>query len=208
LKRFSKNHKVVSRGRQPGRGTLGRTLRAGVVFILAALLWPPCVTGQQGPSEYQVKAAFLFNFGKFVEWPESTYASPKSPFSICVLGEDPFGAALDQTLHGKVIANRPVSVSRVKDAAPAQHCQIVFVSSSEKLHLATIFASFRGSNALLVGETDGFAAAGGAIQFTLEENHIRFAINPEAIRRAGLQISSRLLALARIVHDEPNGGKA
>ena len=154
-----------------------------------------------------MKAAFLFDFGKFVEWPEGSYASAKSPFSICVLGEDPFGAALDQTLHGKFIASRAVSLSRVKDAASAQHCQIVFVSRSEKSRLATIFASFRGSNALLVGETDGFAALGGAIQFTLEENHIRFAINPDAIRRAGLQVSSQLLALAKIVRDEPNGGK-
>jgi len=181
-------------------------MRAGGAFALAALLWPPCVSGQ-GTSEYQVKAAFLFNFGKFVEWPQASYASAKSPFSICVLGEDPFGAALDQTLHGKVIADRQVSVLRTKDAASAQHCQIVFVSSSEKSHLATTFASFRGSNALLVGETDGFAASGGAIQFTLEDNHIRFAINPDAIRRAGLQVSSQLLALAKIVRDERSGGK-
>jgi YfiR/HmsC-like len=206
LRRSSKNQRRALRGWQSGRGRLGRTVRAGGAFVLAALLWPPCVSGQ-GTSEYQVKAAFLFNFGKFVEWPQASYASAKSPFSICVLGEDPFGAALDQTLHGKVIANRPVSVLRMKDAASAQHCQIVFVSSSEKSHLATTFASFRGSNALLVGETDGFAASGGAIQFTLEDNHIRFAINPDAIRRAGLQVSSQLLALAKIVRDERSGGK-
>lgn len=183
-------------------------VRAGMTLIAAAWLCAPAVWSQQpSPTEYQVKAAFLFNFAKFVEWPKSSYMGDEAPFSICVLGQDPFGDALN-TLRGKFVANRPVAVWRIKDAAAGWHCQILFVSSSEKSRLSAIFGAMRGAHTLLVGETDGFAARGGAIQFTLEENHVRFAINPEAIRRAGLEISSKLLALATIVRDGQNGGKS
>jgi YfiR/HmsC-like len=153
-----------------------------------------------------VKAAFLFNFAKFVEWPGSSYMGGGAPFSICVLGEDPFGDALT-SLRGKFVANRPVAVWRIKNVEAGWRCQILFVSSSEKSHLPAIFSALRGANALLVGETDGFAARGGAIQFILEENHVRFAINPATIRRAGLQVSSKLLALAKIVRDDQSSGK-
>jgi YfiR/HmsC-like len=153
-----------------------------------------------------VKAAFLVNFAKFVEWPESSYLGQGAPFSICVLGEDPFGDALND-LRGKFVLNRPVAVWRIKNADDGWRCQILFVSASEKSHLPAIFKALRGARTLLVGETDGFAASGGDIQFMLEDDHVRFAINPDAIRRAGLQVSSKLLALAKIVRDERTGGK-
>lgn len=174
-----------------------------VLGSLCAFVGP----AQEGPSEYQVKAAFLFNFGKFVQWPQSSFTNPQAPFWVCVLGEDPFGSALDDTLRGKAIDGHPVSVTRIKDAASARGCQIVFVGASEKARLPAILGSLRAWNALVVGETEGFAASGGGIQFLLEENRVRFAINPDAIRRAGLQVSSRLLALAKIVRDAPGAGK-
>jgi len=184
-----------------------RCFRAASALIVILLACAGGARGQHAPSEYQVKAAFLFNFGKFVEWPQSSFASPQAPFWVCVLGEDPFGSSLDDTLRAKAIDGHPVSVTRIKGATSARGCQIVFVSASEKARLPAILGSLRGWNALVVGESEGFAAAGGGIQFLLEENRVRFAINPDAIRRAGLQASSRLLALAKIVHDDPRTGK-
>lgn len=183
-------------------------LRAtGASLLIAFLLWAPGLRSQQALSEYQVKAAFLFNFGKFVEWPAGSFASPQAPFWVCVLGDDPFGGTLDETLRGKTISGHTVSLTRIRDAGSARGCQIVFISDSEKARLPALLASTRGWNALLVGETEDFAASGGAIQFTVEDKHVRFAINPDAIQRAGLQVSSKLLALARIVHDGPKAGK-
>lgn len=199
---------IKRHGRKPGgaRALQSALLRCAAIALIATLVCPACVRSQQQAGEYQVKAAFLFNFGKFVEWPESSFAEKSSPFSICVLGEDPFGGTLDHTLEGKQVSNHPVRIVRTTDPALARQCQIVFVSASEKLHLSTVLRTLSGSNALLVGELPGFAAAGGAIEFTLQDNHVRFAINPDAIQRAGLQVSSQLLALANIVREERNGG--
>lgn len=185
-----------------------RCFRAASALIFVLFSCAGSTSGQQAASEYQVKAAFLFNFGKFVQWPQSSFTNPQAPFWVCVLGEDPFGSALDDTLRGKAIDAHPVSVTRIKDAVSARGCQIVFVSASEKARLPAILGSLRAWNALVVGESEGFAASGGGIQFLLEENRVRFAINPDAIRRAGLQVSSRLLALAKIVHDVPGAGKS
>jgi YfiR/HmsC-like len=162
---------------------------------------------QDGASEYQLKAAFVYNFAKFIQWPPKTYAGPESPFSICILGSDPFGEVIDDTLRGKTVADHPVVVRRDKDPAAARQCQIVFVSASEKHRLPEILASLKGANVLVVGDVDGFAAAGGAIELTLQDNRVRFAINPDAADRSGLKISSQLLALATIVRGTREGGK-
>lgn len=157
-----------------------------------------------------MKAAFLFNFAKFVEWPDRSFESPQSAFRICVIGQDPFGGALDEYL-GKTIEGRPVQLARYPSAnglAETRHCQILFISASEKTHFHEVIESLRGDSALLVGDADGFAASGGTIEFTLEDNHIRFSINPEAAQRADLKLSSKLLALAKIVHDGTNNGKS
>ena len=176
-------------------------------MLVAVLLCAAASRAQNAPTEYQVKAAFLFNFGKFIEWPTSSFASPDASFQVCVVGEDPFGSALDDLMRGKRIAHHAVGVERIKNLASARRCQLLFVSATEKRQLPAILGAVRGSPVLLVGDADGFAASGGAIQFLMEQNHVRFAINPDAVRRAGLQISSRLLALATIVRDA-GGGKS
>jgi hypothetical protein len=182
-------------------------VRLGVVSTLVLLLFAGGSPAQGSPSEYQLKAAFVFNFAKFVDWPPNTYVAAQSPFSICILGTDPFGPAIDDALQGKTIDNRPVVATRTKDPAAARRCQIVFVSSSEKRRLREVLEDFRGANVLAVGDMEGFAAAGGTIELTLEENHVRFTINTRAADDAGLKISSKLLALARIVRDSPETGK-
>jgi hypothetical protein len=172
------------------------------ITLLVVALASPVWSQSSGTSGYEVKTAFLFNFAKFIEWPAGSFVTPESSFAICVLGQDPFGNILDATLRGKAIGDRPLAVRRLKDKSEARSCQIVFVSSSESPHLADIVGSLRGANVLLVGETNGFAASGGTIEFTLEDNHVRFAINTDAVDRSGLKFSSKLLALAKLIHDE------
>jgi hypothetical protein len=190
--------------RRPGHPQLPIRLILLLIGLISALAFPaPSARGQSsGATGYEVKTAYLFNFAKFIDWPSSSFATPHSPFTICVLGQDPFGNILDDTLQGKVIGDRPIAVRRLKDKTEARHCQMVFVSSSGSPHLADIVETLRGANALLVGETNGFAASGGTIEFTLEDNHVRFVINTDAADRSGLKFSSKLLALAKLVHDQ------
>jgi len=154
-------------------------------------------------SEYQVKAAFLFSFAKFIDWPPGSFASPQSPFSICILGADPFGPAIDDSLRGKTIGDRAVVVRRAREPGEVRRCQIVFISSSENRRLSEILSSLQGASVLIVGDADHFADSGGTIGLMLEENRIRFAINTDAAESAGLKISSKLLALAKIVRGAP-----
>ena len=173
------------------------------VLALAPARWP-LYSQVAEPSEYQVKAAFLFGFAKFIDWPETTFASANSPFTVCVIGEDPFGPILDEALRGKRIQNRNVEIARFASPAAvgsSQECQMSFVSTSERQRYREAVARFHGANTLLIGDEEGFASAGGAIEFLLESGHVRFAINPEAAERAGLKVSSKLLALAKIVHE-------
>ncbi len=174
-----------------------------VVLLSDSAIPAPLAWGQTGGTTgYEVKAAFLFNFAKFIEWSPDAFATPQSPFVICVLGQDPFGNILDDTLQGKTVGERAFTVQRLKDKADIRHCHMVFVSYFESAHLAEIVESLRGAHVLLAGESNNFAAAGGTIEFTLEDSHVHFTINTDAANRSGLKFSSKLLALARIVHDE------
>jgi hypothetical protein len=173
-------------------------------MLVAAIAFPAQLAWSQssGATGYEVKTAFLFNFAKFIDWPTSSFASPQAPFTICVLGQDPFGNNLDDTMRGKMIGDRAVAVRRLRDKAEGRRCQIVFVSSSESTHLVEIVGSLQGAPVLLVGETNGFATLGGTIEFTLQDKRVRLAINTDAVDRSGLKFSSKLLALAKIVHDD------
>lgn len=177
-----------------------------MILFSSAYNFPAALPAQvRPPSEYELKAAFLFNFAKFVDWPPNVFAGPESPFLVCVLGTDPFGITLDNALREKVIAEHPASVARVKRVADISGCQILFVAASESHLLPEVLAKLRGQSVLVIGETNDFASSGGVIQFTLEENRVRFFINTDAADRAGLKISSKLLALAKIVRDAPAG---
>ena len=206
------NHLRALTQTKPSHGTCRRrpgTLRRATRLVLLVVvvicsvtsLASPASSQSSGTSGYEVKSAFLFNFAKYIDWPTTSFANPQSPFSICVLGRDPFGNILDETLLGKVVDGRPLLIQRLKDKTGARSCQLVFVSSSESAHLPEIFASVQGANVLLIGETAGFAVLGGTIEFTLNDDHVGFAINTDAVNRSGLKFSSKLLALAKIVHD-------
>lgn len=190
-------------GISPRRCRNARTRIIAVTLVtIAAFSTPSASWPQANPrGEYDLKAAFLFNFAKFIEWPARSFTSPQSVFTICVLGRDPFGHVLDDTLQGKMIKDRPLAVRRLKDKTEARSCQMVFVSGSQSAQLAEVLESVRGTSVLLVGDTNGFAAAGGTIELTLEGNRVRFTINTDAAGRAGLIFSSKLLVLAKLVHD-------
>jgi hypothetical protein len=148
--------------------------------------------------EYQVKAAFLYNFAKFVEWPAQSFKSPHDPISICILGKNPFGDALVETVQGKTVNGRPLVIRQLEDARESS-CHILFVRFSEQKRLRSVLESISGRGVLTVGETDTFTADGGIINFKIDGEKIRFQINIEATRREKLRISSKLLSLAEIV---------
>jgi hypothetical protein len=169
-------------------------------FLGLSLVWLLTVGGGRAqefqPSEYQLKAAFLFNFAKFVEWPPEAFAEARSPIVIGILGENPFGGDLERTIRNKTISNRSLAVKEIRSLAEATNCHLLFISTSEKQRLPEIIQGLRGASVLTVGETERFTEAGGMINFVLEGNKIRFRINDEAAKSAGLKISSKLLSLA------------
>jgi hypothetical protein len=150
--------------------------------------------------EYQVKAAFLYNFTKFVEWPPGLFESSDSPISICVLGQNLFGHVLQETVRGKTVNGRMLVVSGIPDARSATHCQIVFVSSFERMRFGAILGELR-SGILTVGETDAFIEAGGIVNLKLESGRIQIQVNINAAEQAGVHISSKLLSLAQIIRN-------
>jgi len=160
-------------------------------------LWQPSRAADEPSLEYQVKAAFLLNFAKFTEWPAAAFRDAEAPLSICILGNDPFGPALDQITRGEIINGRRLTIQRIKREPPPQTCQVVFMGRAEKDVRATL-ASF-GPGVLTVGEEESFLQDGGMIAFVIEDRRTRFDINAAAAQNAGLQLSSKLLSVARTV---------
>jgi hypothetical protein len=149
--------------------------------------------------EYDLKAAFLFNFAQFVEWPPEAFPDASSPFVICILGDDPFGKSLDEIVANEAIRNRRVVVRRHRDMQEISTCHILYVGASETPRLSQVLAALAGRHILTVGETDLFTTHNGIIQFLVVENRLRLRINVEAAKMAKLSISSQLLRQAEIV---------
>ena len=158
------------------------------------------------PSEYEVKAAYLHNFGKFVRWPESATAEGQS-FSICVLGKDPFGKILDTILEGASWQGKPVAAKRIAAVEDAAACNLLFVSSSESERLGQILSALGKRPILTVSDAPQFSRRGGAIEFVLSENRVRFEVNAGAAEKAGLDINSQLLKIATRVRQAPRVGE-
>ena len=155
---------------------------------------------QQQPSEYELKAAFLFNFAKFVEWPPDAYADTNAPIVIGILGENVFGNNLQKIINDRKVNNRSFQFRNFDSPTDATNCQILFISASKKNDFAKIISTLHNASVLTVSETDGFLKAGGMINFLLEGNNVRFQISDEAAKKARLKISSKLLSLALPAH--------
>ena len=167
-----------------------------VILLLSLLLAGFMCQAQSPPSEYQIKAAFIYNFARFVEWPTQTFAAANSPMIVGVLGKNDFGDNLAQIINGKEIRGHPLQFEEFKSVADATHCQVLFISKSEKSDFPKIISQLQGASILTVSETDNFINAGGMINLVIVEDKVRFQINNDAAKKAGLTISSKLLSLA------------
>lgn len=146
--------------------------------------------------EYQVKAAFLYNFVSFIEWPASAFARPDDPFRVCVIGLDPFGAELD-VMNGERVGGRPIVVERLKDEESSGRCRLLFVSASDEVRLPTIRRASAGRGVLIVTETSKSLENCAAIALVLEDTRVRFDINISALKSERLVASSKLMRVAR-----------
>lgn len=191
---------LIARAFRPMSRNLRGLCGIGVVlfaWLLAGVLRAPAQTAS--PQEYQVKAVFLFYFAQFVEWPPDVFPEPRTPLTIGVLGEDPFGAYLDETVRGEKVNHRPLIVQRFRRVEDIKTCHVLFISRSETERLEQVLASLKGRKILTVGDFDGFARRGGMIRFVNEKNKIRLKIGLETAKAANLTISSKLLRPAEIV---------
>jgi hypothetical protein len=166
---------------------------AATCLVMATMLMCARVGASPPANEYQVKAAFLFNFAKFVEWPPSAFTDANTPLVIGVLGQDPFGSYLDDTVRGERVNSRSLKVQRYRNAGEIRNCHILFISRSESERLDQIVTNFRSRQMLLVTDADG--GRGVMIRFVNEGNRIRFKIDAQAAKTANLTISSKLLRL-------------
>jgi len=184
-----------------GTADARRMGRAGwQIFVISAVVCSLAVgTKAQSATEYQVKAAFLFNFAKFVEWPPGSFPDASAPLQICVFGQDPFGEALRNIANEKTVNGRKLEVHQVADLQHARSCHILFIASSGKASVKQIVEALRGASVLTVGDTKGFAEQGGMINFVLENDRVQFEVSSKAAERAGLKISSKLLSVAKLV---------
>jgi len=178
------------------------TARKPQLFVVLALLLlavPTDSRAQAPSSEYQAKAAHLFNFLKFVEWPEDSFADPLAPIVIGVVGEDPFGSALSEMVIGRTVQGRDLVLRKYHVGEDLRGAHLLFIGASERKQLPQILSSLRGSNVLTVADTEGFLEAGGMIQFLNDGEQVRFAINVDAVNGSRLKMSSKLLRLAKFV---------
>lgn len=174
--------------------------------IVASLLLISITAGSSaaGPAaaEYDIKAAFLYNFALYVSWPDNVPAAAGGTFVIGVLGRDPFMGSLDALAAERTVAGKAITVRRFATPADRVPCHILFVASADPAELEGVVEATRGSGTLVVGDTPGCAARGAAIGFVLRESKIRFQVNPAAARDSGLVLSSKLLRLAEIVEGD------
>ena len=173
-----------------------------IAFILTMLIWGPNVSAESVQyKEYLIKAAFLYNFIKFVDWPSESFKNGAAPVNLCVLGDDPFGEALD-TIRNKRVKGRRLVIKRVRRVEQIEGAHLLFISTSEKGRVKQILKSLADAPVLTISEMEGFGQNGGIINFITVDNKIQFEINSEKAQQHRLKISSQLLKLARIVRSE------
>lgn len=170
--------------------------------LLLIFFIPPFLLGEDAgsdiSSEYYIKAAYIYNFAKFMTWPEDKFEDPGTPFRFCILGESPFGDAT-KTIEGKKVGKRKFIISHHKDVSQVKSCQILYICSSEKKKVRAILKKLEGAPCLTVSDIEGFARNGGMVNFIYEKKKIYFEINVENISASNLKVSSRLLRIARVV---------
>ncbi len=183
-----------------------RYLRRAVAALLLVAVFPLAAQRPQPVeyTEYQVKAQYLSNFGRFVKkWANRPAPSPEEAFDLCVLGTDPFGPALDAAVKGENINGAPVTAKRITRVQDALACRVLYIGSSESNQLSAVLGTLGTAPVLTVADLPDFLKRGGMIQFVLDGNKVKFEINDAAAQRAGLNLSSELLKVARAVRRAP-----
>jgi hypothetical protein len=175
--------------------------RLALLTIAVGLLIPSTSTrAQSSTDEYRVKAAFIFHFAQLVDWPDNIAKTGSDQFEVCVLGEDPFRGALEESMSGKSIAELPVRINHAKAPAEIQGCRVLFIGDVEMKRSPSVLAGLKDAAVLTIGDTEDFVLQrGGIIGFCLEDSKIRFDVNLDVANRAKLKISSRILLLAKVV---------
>jgi hypothetical protein len=202
---FRSNSKF--RSDRPWSNWFGPRLACVVLLLMWARVLPVrSIDAQEAPTEYQVKAAYLLNFLKFVEWPTDPTADIRERWIIGVVGGNPFGDELSQIITGKTVQGHELEVRQFRPGEDLHGCHVLFISASEKKRLPSTLAALNGSSVLTVGDMDHFIESGGMIQFVMEEKRVRFAIDVSASSRARLKVSSKLLSLARTVTGTERAG--
>jgi hypothetical protein len=168
------------------------------IILIMCICWQAAAAGADRHSEYEVKAAFIYNFAKFIDWPSDNQKDSVNTINIGVLGDDPFDGAIEKTIGGRKIRGKSLVVMKSDDIDHLQSCHILFICQSENERIDTILESLKGLNILTVSEEEYFTYRGGIVRFYKEDNKIRFEFNLAAARKAGLAISSKLLKVARI----------
>ena len=180
---------------------LHRTLLVLVVIFVIIGIVSNVYANPTLTREHQLKAAFLFNFAKFVKWPSEQNEEANAHLRFCVIGLNPISLALDQFIKDKTVQGRKPEIRNITDQNQLPGCQVLFISQTEQNSILNILSAVKGTGVLTVGETRDFIQRGGMIEFMIVENKLRFAINLEAAKRAQLEVSSQLLKLAIIVLD-------
>ena len=176
---------------------------AGALCALGLALALPSGAADSGSLEYPIKAAYLYKFGNYVEWPKPAFPNAGSPFNLCVVGDDPFGALLDSAVDGQHVDGRAIVLHRLKSVARDSGCHILFLGIADPQRAGQALESLRGEAVLTV--SDARSGAAGMIQFVLKDNRVRFNIDDDMARSSGLAISSKLLALAVSVKSKSSG---
>ena len=198
----SEESAAVRQPRPDALVSVRREMALGIarVLILGIALFARLESKAAEFSEHQVKAAFLVNFTRYVDWPAASFSKSNSPVIICILGQDRFGNDL-RTL-GKSIEGRELVVRKVETAEQCSDCHILFICQSEKARLADVLQKLKGRPVLTVGDTEGFVPAGGMINFKTKAERVRVEINRVTVGKAGLKISSKLLQIADVVGEK------
>lgn len=177
-----------------------RTTAIAIATSIVALFPQPALaqTQSEPKGEYALKAVFLYNFCRFIDWPKSAFASPNEPIIIGIVGDDPFGPLLKEAVHGETSRGRAIQIEHYNKADAIGHCHLLFVSRSEAGRTEKILGAVSGKSVVTVGESDVFLDRGGMIALTADKNHVRLHINPSLLRAASLDVSSKLLRVAEV----------
>lgn len=181
---------------------LRRTRKAGALLALACWLpaasMAPIARGEAVPNEYALKSVFLYNFIRFIGWPETAFSGRDTPLIIGIVGADPFGSLLQEAVEGETFRGRPIQIEHYRSPREIRPCHLLFAGASEGGRIHEVLAAVAGASTVTVGETEDFVARGGMIALITDRNRVRLVINPETLRAAKLDVSSKLLRVADI----------